>query len=1043
MKKPSSDRHPAAVFFDNRYLLVLTIIVTFVAGYSALIGLPRLEDPVIVNRGPVVLTSFPGATADRVESLVTEPLEEQLDEIDAIKNVESTSRSGFSFINIELKDAIGHEDLDPILSQIRDKLRIASANFPAGAQEPFLDEQRSPVAYTRIVSLRFPEEIAEDENLGILARRAEVLSDAFFSINGTQLVRIFGQPEEEIEVRIDRDGLAERGLSPRDLVSALRKADVKIPAGQLRSTSSNLLLEIEGSFDSVQRIREVIVSRSEQADQFVRVADVASVKKTIRQPPTQIAFSGNQREILIAARVSENERVDLWNEKVTAMLAEFSQTQGSGIQLTSVFEQNEYTQSRLQELIGNLLLGVVVVLAVIFLSMGWKRAFIVGLAIPLTAGATLFIISLQGGKLHQMSIFGMILGLGVLIDSAIVITDEVRKELQLGLSKRDAVIKAVTHLFTPLLSSTATSILAFLPILLLPGSAGDFVGSISSSVIIALTLSFFFSMTVIAALAGLLSNSPGKQKKNWLPRFAREGLELRWFGLFMRLIIGWAIRFPVLGIIISLIIPILGFKLAPTLGSQFFPRTDRDMFIVEIALPTTTAIDSTVKLAKEADTLIRAQDGFQDLHWLAGASFPPVYYNLIQSRDNSSFYASGIVKVDSFETTSTLVPALQELLETRFPQARIRVSKFAQGPPAVADVELRLSGPNVARLQQLGNQIQQRLSEHPDILYAEQTLSRGEPKLWFQLNEITARSAGFEPADVAEQLVANTEGLLGGSILEGIETLPVRVRLPSSQRNEVQQLEDLQIVNRSGQPVPLSAIGQFDLRPDVGAITRRNGQRVNTIQGYARIGSLPIDITNEIRMQLEDSNFLLPSGYELSVGGESENQDEAVGNLFLYLPIIVTLTIAILILSFKSLRLALILLLTAPLAAGFGLFATWTIGFPVSFNTILGTIGLIGLAFNDNIVVLAAIRSNPAARQSDFQAITEEVLACGRHLISTTLTTIGSFLPLLILIGGQFWPPLAIVLAGGVAGATLMAAFFTPAMYRLLHPQRTSPQTTA
>ena len=207
---------------------------------------------------------------------------------------------------------------------------------------------------------------------------------------------------------------------------------------------------------------------------------------------------------------------------------------------------------------------------------------------------------------------------------------------------------------------------------------------------------------------------------------------------------------------------------------------------------------------------------------------------------------------------------------------------------------------------------------------------------------------------------------------------------------------------------------------------------MNQILGFAKPDVLAIDITDEVLAKLDDEGFLLPPGYTLELGGEAENRDDAVGNLFLYLPVIIVLTVATLILTFRSVRMAFILLLVAPLSAGFGLLATWAMQFPVSFNTILGSIGLMGLTFNDNIVVLAALVKNAKAAQGDPDAIVDAILRSSRHLISTTLTTIGSFLPLLIFIGGQFWPPLAIVLAGGVVGSTLLAFTFTPAMFRLL-----------
>ncbi|MEM6916260.1 MAG: efflux RND transporter permease subunit, partial [Verrucomicrobiota bacterium] len=826
---------------------------------------------------------------------------------------------------------------------------------------------------------------------------------------------------------------AQRGLTPAMVSAALREADVKVPAGQLRGENANLLVEIEGKFENLDRIRDVIVQQVGDSSRTVRVGDVASVERAWVDPPEQIARTDGNRAVIVSTRIVEGQRVDLWDAAAGEVLEEFKEGLGSAVTVETVFRQNDYTTARLGELAGNLFLGGMVVMIVIFFTMGWRRSLIVSSAIPLTAAATLFVVSMQGGALHQMSIFGMIIALGLLIDTAIVITDEIRKQLEEGLSRRDSVIAALRHLFVPLFSSTLTSVLAFLPILLLPGNAGDFVGSIGGSVIVAVSASFVLSITIIAAFAGLFSAKPSREEKRYrLPKWMREGLTIAPLTGFMGWLIRNSVRRPLIGLGLGMLVPIIGFVLAGTLGSQFFPRTDRDMFTVELTLPTVTSVQKTDAITAEVEEKIRACDGIESVHWVSGASFPPVYYNLLEQRDNSSEYTMGVVDADTFQTVSRIVPELQAELEEAFPGAFVKVSKFAQGPPAIADVEIRLLGPSLNELKRLGDEVQRRLVEHPDIIHAESTLTRGEPKLWFEPNEVEARAAGVELGAIAAQLQTNLEGLRGGTLLEAVEELPVRVRVPSEKRTEVEYLADLRVVGTGGVQVPLRSLGEFKMKPETGTITRRNGERVNMIRGYAADGSLPIEITNEVVADLEASGFTLPAGYRLQLGGEAENQGDAVGNLLLYLPVIITVTIAILVLSFRSVRIAGILLAGAFLSVGFGLFATWVMQFPISFNTILGCIGLVGLAFNDNIVAIAAIYSNPKARAGDVDAIVDEILGCGRHLISTTLTTIGSFLPLLILIGGQFWPPLAIVLAGGVGGATFLAAVFTPAAYRLI-----------
>ena len=479
----------AARFFDNGYLLGFAVVVTLAAGFSALSGLPRLEDPVIANRNPQILTAFPGASAEQVEAVVTEPIERVLREIDEVKFTDSTSRAGISVVTVELEDAVTKPDLPAISSELRDRIAEVAAAFPPEVTAPFLDDQRNAVAYTAIFGLRWAEAEGAEESLGVLARRAEVLADELRRLPGTEVVRIYGLPAEEWRVEVKPEVLAELGLRPADVAAALRRADAKVPAGQMRGAEGSLLIEVEGRLDSQARIRDVVVL--EQGGRTVRVGDVAEVRRGWAEPAAQVGLRDGQRAIFVAARLGENQRVDQWDARVDRVVTDFRERSGGGIAVDAVFRQSGYTTARLAELAQNLVLGCVVVMAVILLTMGWRRALIVGSSLPLTAAATLFVVSSQGGQLHQMSIFGMIIALGLLIDTAIVVTDEVRKLLAAGETRRGAVVGAVRHLFVPLLASTLTTVLSFMPILLMPGAAGDFISSIGQSVVIAVLLSFF------------------------------------------------------------------------------------------------------------------------------------------------------------------------------------------------------------------------------------------------------------------------------------------------------------------------------------------------------------------------------------------------------------------------------------------------------------------------------------------------------------------------------------------------------------------------
>jgi multidrug efflux pump subunit AcrB len=1012
-------------FYDNRHLLALFIVVSGIAGAAALSSLPRLEDPRITTRNAIIVTPFPGATAERVEALVTEKIEDALLEVEEIKTLDSTSRAGVSTISIELLDTITDRGNDEIFSRIRDKLDEAVPELPPETLDPLFDDDRGAVAFTLIAAVGWPN--LDPPSMGVLARHAEALSDEWRNLPGTELVRRYGAPEEQITVTLRPDVADRLGADVAEVAAALRASDTRVPSGIRRNDRSQLVVEVGGDLDGLARIRDVVV-RTRPDGSVLRVGNLARVERGWRMPPDQIGISEGRRVIYVAARMRAGGRVDQWAERAREALDRYRAGPGAALEIRTVFDQSEYTEARLGMLAQNLLLGAAIVMIVVLFSMGWRAAIAVGSALPLVAALSLLGVLVSGGALHQMSIFGMIISLGLLIDNAIVITDEVRKRRTAGDGPREALAGALGHLFVPLLASTLTTILGFLPILLLPGNAGDFVGWIGGSVALALAFSFIVSVTVVGALAALLVEPNGKG--GWM----RRGLRFERFTGRVRAVLRAGFRRPGLAMLAAMAPALTGFALSTQLGSEFFPPVDRNMFDVKVWLPRTAAVPESGRAAATVEDTIRRHDVVEEVHWLAGNSFPSVYYNLVMNRDDVPFYVQGTVITGTAREVDRLVPTLQRELDAAHPGLQIVLGKFGQGPPSDAAIEYQIQGPDVDRLQALGERIRRELQAHESVLHTRITMPRGEPKLAFEPDEVGIRLAGLTLREVADGLQAATEGLVGGRVIEGLADLPVRVRLPDADRADQAALESLYLAGREAAgSVPISSLGGFELVPELGAITRVNGIRTNTVQGYPVEGALPIDITNEVLQRLEAGGFELPPGYRLTIAGDAEQSSEATGNLALYAPLIATVMIATLILVFRSVRIFLILTAVGALSAGLGLAATWVIDFPISFNTILGTIGLVGVAFNNSIVVLAAIRASGAARAADPDAMAEEVLGTGRHLLSTTLTTIGGFLPLLLLTGGNFWPSLAIVLAGGVAGAMLLAMLFTPSAYRLLH----------
>ncbi len=637
-------------------------------------------------------------------------------------------------------------------------------------------------------------------------------------------------------------------------------------------------------------------------------------------------------------------------------------------------------------------------------------------ALPLSAGATLFGLGAFGEQIHQMSIFGMIVAIGLLIDNAIVTTDNVVARRRAGASATEAVSGAIQHLFSSLFASTFTTVLGFLPIFLLPGNVGDFVGPIAIAVVLALIASFALAMSVIPALAGLLAETERRTGRRWW----RDGVQNQALTQGYRGLLRQALRRPVTTLVLTAVLPLTGLLLAGGLGMQFFPPADRDQLEVQVWMPSGTAIQHTARRLHEIEAAIRGHTGVETVTWVARASSPPVYYNQLREQDNNPDYARGIIKVADAAMAKSLEDGLQGRLTEGFRDAQVVVRAFGQGPPISAPIGFRIIGPETDQLRRLGERLRALLHRHPDVITTRASILGGEPKLWLAADEHAARLAGLTLGDIAAQFQAAQfqaalDGRIGGRVLED---LPVRIRYAPEQRGPLDQTSTLRLHTPGSDTwIPATALGGMELRPEPASITRRNGERVNHIHGFLQQGTLPIEVTRAVQSRLDAGILNLPAGYRVEVAGDSAEQQQAIRQLLAYVPVLATLMIGVLVLSFGSFALAGLIAIVAVFSVGLGLLSLWVGGYPLGFNPIIGSADLVGVAINGSIVVLAAIRGNPLARLGEPAAIIDETVAGTRHILSTTLTTVAGFMPLLLFSGGDFWPPLAVVIAGRRMGA--------------------------
>ncbi|WP_424968709.1 efflux RND transporter permease subunit [Dinoroseobacter sp. S375] len=1014
--------------FRNPRLVILALLVIISAGASAFLSLGRQEDPTITNLNATITTLYPGAEPSRIEALISQPLEEEMRTLADMNTISSTSATGISVISLELNETTDPAKIEEIWSKARDGVTDVARTFPGGALPPEFDSD-GIAAFGAIFAVK-PS--AEPANPAVLARTAEELAERLRNVPGTKSVESFGTPEEEVLVTLDPAQIAALGLTPEAISGAVQRADAKVQSGRLVSGSTDILLDVQGDIEALDRLRRIVLVTGAEG-QVTRLGDVAEISRTPRTPAAALALVDGQDAVLLGVQANEGLQIDVWMGWVQEEVADFEALLPNSLVVEQLFDQAVYTADRLTEVAVNMAIGVGLVVLVLLVTLGVRAALIVAAVLPLVSLATIASMNFIGLPIHQMSVTGLIVALGLLVDAAIVMTDDIRQRLAKGATRLEAVDTAIRRLAAPLLASTVTTALSFVPMILLPGGAGDFVGAIAIAVVLMLVWSFIIALTITPALAGWLLPEGGRGAG--LP----SGLPGRVFHASLR----WSVHNPIRSVALALVLPVMGFVSFPTLTAQFFPGVDRDQFHIEVDLAKGTALSETHDLVEAMDAELRATDGITRVAWTLGESAPAFYYNIVGSRQSEPSFAQALITTRSPDDTAALLEPLQTRLTEAYPEARILVRGLIQGPPVDAPVEFRLEGPTLEVLRAEGERLRAILLGVDGITTVRASYEGGAPKVQVDVDEAAAQLAGLSLADVARQLQTGLDGVTGGSLIEASEQLPVRVQLGAGTRDDLERISQMLIVpppgtGRQSQTLPafpLSAIAEIALVPSDSPIARRDGTRVNTVQAFIAPDLLPQEALVRAQAAIDAAGFALPAGYNLAIGGDADARNDTVNRLMAPLGLIVTLSLATIVLTFGSFRLSAVTMVVAVLSAGLSILSLAVFQYPFGITAIIGVIGSIGVSINAAIIILTGLQQDDAAAAGDRDAMAQVVMNGSRHILSTTLTTFGGFLPL-ILAGGGFWPPFAMAVAGGVLLSTVVSFYFTPPLFALIRPRR-------
>jgi multidrug efflux pump subunit AcrB len=482
----------------------------------------------------------------------------------------------------------------------------------------------------------------------------------------------------------------------------------------------------------------------------------------------------------------------------------------------------------------------------------------------------------------------------------------------------------------------------------------------------------------------------------------------------------------------------------PTLTSQFFPGTDRDQIYIQVKLPNGRSIDETLATAKAMDAFVRQHPQVRRIDWTVGESAPPFYYNMYRKMDGVSTWAEALVLTRDPKQTDAAIRELQGQLDHAFPNARSVVRGIDQGPPVSAPLEVEIYGPDLTTLREYGNLFRERMARIPAVTHTNASILGAPPKVELQVKEEALKYTGFDVASLAANVGAALSGATSGEILEGTQRLPIRVRLASENWTGTNALTHLQApagFDTESNYIPLSAVSDFKLVPSYSPITRQDGERLNTVQGYLVRGILPEEALKELQADLVNDPIELPPGYSIKFGGDANERAEVVGYIMAPIGLIMASLLATMLLTFNSWRLTAVGFLVCLCSMTLSLLAIEIFSYPFGLQALIGVIGSIGVSINAAIIIITALQLDTDAARGEVLSMRNVVMDSSRHIVSTTITTFGGFLPL-ILDGGQFWPPFAMAIAGGVLLSTLISFYLVPPAFLLVARSSRASETT-
>lgn len=1001
----------------NTWLIILACLL---GGWWGMDGIGRLEDPAFAIKMALVITPYPGATAAEVEEEITEPLESAIQQLPQLKRLTSRSRPGESIIKVEIQNSYDGKALPQVWDELRRKVNDGQNRLPHAAAPSMVYDDYGDV-FGIFYAITAPDySDAEIRELSRFLRR-ELLT-----VPKVSKVVTAGEPEEVIYVEISEERLVSLGLPLEAVLSTLQSENRVQDGGAITVDGRRLRITSRPGFDSVASIESLRIGRPGSTEQ-ISLVDVATVERgTTDTPQELITHNGERAFTLAVAGLAEANIVEV-GQAVTAHLDMLKKHIPLGVNIQPIYEQHVVVDRAINSFLFSLLQSVIIVIAVLCLTMGWRVGMVVGATLLLTVLGTVFFMRIFGIQMERISLGALIIAMGMLVDNAIVIAEGMLIGIQRGQSAKDAASDASARTQIPLLGATVIGIMAFSGIGLSSDVTGEFLFSLFAVIGISLLLSWLLAVTVTPLLGHYLFK--GHQYVEGEDPYSHS-LYMKYRNILVHIL---KHRGSTVALLLAItLLAIVGFG---SLRQAFFPASNTPMFYLNVMLWQGTDIRETAEHLERMDSYLREFDEVTAVTSFIGQGASRFMLTYEPALPNPA-YAQMIIRVTERDKIDALIRELRSELPKRFPDAEIYPQRLMFGPGGGAKIEARFQGNDAAILRHLGEQARQVFAQSGAVNDIRIDWRQQEMVVVPHYDEERGRIAGVGRSDVATASLFASTGIRAGVYREGDNQIPIVVRPPEQERGSMSRLADRLMWSGAEQAyVPVSqVVSGFDVEAEEALIHRRNRVRALNVQADPRTDLTADQALKELRSEVEAIE--LPDGYTLEWGGEYEGAQEAQASLATQLPLGFLIMLVISILLFGKLRQALVIWLVVPMSicgVTAGLLFT---GLPFTFMALLGFLSLSGMLMKNAIVLVDEIEAQEREGKPQPEALIDASVSRLRPVFLAALTTILGMIPL---ISDAFFASMAVTIMAGLAFATVLTMAAVPVLYALLFKIRITP----